>query len=1065
MSFAAETSPTGLKTEYAVRPLGLDEPRPRLSWLAPAAAQSAYQLRVAASPDALTRGEGLVWDSGQVAGSDNLQIEYGGPSLAARTRYWWQVRTWDAAGAPSEWSTPEWWEMGLLSPGDWQASWIGGRQTTDHDWSDFDLKTELTLTAAPFNLLFRARPVGKTYGEAYVWTFTVEDGRPVLIEQIRRYPGGSSSNTTLTVIKRVPLPQAAGRRIVTISAKGAQITTALDGKVVDVLQDATHSQGTIGFSARAADAAVVHAVEVKAAGRPTFSTAFSKHDNPFTGGRTGPQGLSVSGGVNVDVVLPMDSPAPLLRKTFRVKSKPLAQARLYAAAGGFPKLSLNGAAVGPSAVANGFTDYDKRALYSTYDVTADVAPGENVLAAELGRGWYGLVDPNEWYFHQAPWHGAPVLKAQLEIVYADGERQVIVSDEAWRVSEGPTLSDSIHRGERYDARRAPDGWRRAGFSARRWTPAIRADSPKGALVAANLEPIAPTADVTPVTLKEVKPGVWVFDFGRIFAGWTQLKVSGPAGSTISLLHSERIGADGQAVPAAGLIDAQLQTDRYTLAGHGTETWEPSFGYKGFRYVQVEGFPGAPTLATLTGRQVHSAVARTGRFKASLPLLEQIDAAAGASILNNMHGMQTDTPTLEKNGWTGDAQVSAGAAARNFDVARVWTKWLADFRDAQSPKGEMPEIVPTTPDYGYENTPGWSVIWGPTTPRDAATFILPWEMHQTYGDRRILERMYDTQKRLVDYTATYFTAPDYAYDKGLSEWSPPGAPDYVNQRGGGTGAVTTAYFYLEVDHLARSAALLGHDADAKRYRALAEDVRAAYNRRYWDAARGLYRTLDAKGVPNAYAQVQNVLPLAFGMVPPGAEQGVADHLAADVKANGLQTGVYATRYLLFLLGDHGYADLAYDLVSSTKEPSWGWWIANGHSTMFETWSLNSRSRDHHYFASVSDWLHQGLAGLRPGAPGYSTVLIRPAAPRGLEHAAASMETPRGLAASSWRREGSTLRLEAVIPNAARGEVWLPLGAGEVRAPSGAELLRREPGYAVYGVGPGAFTFESTGWAKE
>lgn len=1057
-SFAA--SPTGLKVEYAVRPLGLDEARPRLSWLAPAKTEGDYQIQVAASPEALTRGEALIWDSGRLQGGDTGQIEYAGPAPSARTRYWWRVRSWDAQGTASDWSAPDWWEMGLLAPDDWQGRWIGGRQDPDHDWSDFTLKTDLTLTAAPFNLLFRARPVGKTYGEAYVWTFTTEEGRPVLIQQVRRYPGGSSSQTTTKIIKRTPLATGAGRRSIAITAKGEQITTAIDGKVVDVLSDATHAHGTVGFSARAADAASVHSVEVAAKGHATFRTAFALNDNPFTGGRVSAQGLTVL--PNIDVVLPIDSPAPLLRRAFKAKDKPVARARLYAAAGGFPKLSLNGQAVGASAIADGFTDYGKRTLYRAYDVTAALRPGENVIAAELGRGWYGLTDPNEWYFHQAPWHGAPVLKAQLEILYADGEQQVIATDADWRAADGPTLSDSIHRGERHDARVEPAGWRLPGFDARHWKPATVARGPAGALVAANLEPIAPVEEVRPISLREVKPGVWIYDFGRIFAGWTRLSVSGPAGSAVSLVHSERTGEDGQVNPASGLIDAQLQTDRYILAGRGQESWEPSFGYKGFRYVQVEGFPGIPTLESLSGRVVHSAVPRTGRFTSSLPLLEKIDAAARASILNNMHGMQTDTPTLEKNGWTGDAQASAGAAARNFDVSRVWTKWLADFRDAQSPKGEIPEIVPTTPDYGYEDTPGWNAIWGPTTPWDAATFILPWEMRQTYGDTRILARMYETQKRLVDYTATYFKAPQYLHEKGLSEWSPPGASDYVNARGGGVGAVTTAYFYLEVDHLARGAELLGKSADAARYRALADDVRAAYNRRYWDAERGLYRTLDAKGQANAYAQVQNVLPLAFGMVPAGAEQRVADHLAADVDARGLQTGVFSTRYLLFLLGDYGYPDLAFRLVLNTKEPSWGWWIENGHSTMFETWSLSSRSRDHHYFGSVSDWLHQGLAGLRPGAPGYATVLVRPAVPRGLDQAAASMETPRGTAKAGWRREGANLRLEATIPNAARGEIWVPLGAGEVRAPPGAQLIRREAGHAIYAVGAGAFVFETIGW---
>jgi alpha-L-rhamnosidase len=241
-----------------------------------------------------------------------------------------------------------------------------------------------------------------------------------------------------------------------------------------------------------------------------------------------------------------------------------------------------------------------------------------------------------------------------------------------------------------------------------------------------------------------------------------------------MIGSERLDGDGSVIPASGLIDAQLQTDRYTLAGKGIERWEPSFGYRGFRYVQVEGLAGTPPELTRCARIVHSNVARTGSFASADPLLGKIDAAAIATILNNLHGFQTDTPTYEKNGWTGDAQASAGAAARSLDVARVWTKWLADFRDAQAPSGELPEIVPATPYYGYDKTPGWNLIWGPTTPWDVAALILPWELYSSFGDTRVLAQNHDMQRRLVDYTATFIKAPDFRRAAGLSEWAPPAA---------------------------------------------------------------------------------------------------------------------------------------------------------------------------------------------------------------------------------------------------------------------------------------------------
>lgn len=1057
----ADPAPSRLTVDYAGAALGIDDPAPRLGWQPVARRQVAYRIRVARSADALEADQ-LVWDSGRIASAANAQIPYAGPALAARSRYWWQVKTWDADGHESGWSRPAWWEMGLLAPADWSALWIAGPARRDNDWNDVRFTSDLTLTGTSIDLLFRARAAGKTYGEAYVWTLAEEKTGAVLIARVRHYPGGSSSGVKLTELKRVPLAGITLKGVrhrITITARGTSIATAIDGKQVDLTTDAAQTHGTIGFSSRDANAAKIHAVEVTGTGSPAFATRFAANDNPFVGGTVEADGLAVAAGVpNIDIVLPVESPAPLVRKDFTLPAKPIAAARLYVAGAGWPRLHLNGGTIGASAMASGFTAYDKRVLYQTYDVTDRVRAGRNALGAELGRGWYGLTDPNEWYFNEAPWHGEPALKAQLEVTFADGSRQTIATDASWRTISGPTRNDSLHRGERYDARLLPAGWDTPGFAGKGWGAAQRVAGPTGVLQAANVEPIAPVAEVRPVSLKEVKPGVWVYDFGRIFAGWSALDVSGPRGATVSLVASERIGDDGMVVPASGLIDAQLQTDRYTLAGKGREHWEPSFGYRGFRYVELRGFPGTPTLATLTGKVAHSAVATVGSFTSANPLLNQIDQAAIATILNNMHGYQTDTPTYEKNGWTGDAQASAGAAVRSLDVARVWTKWLTDFPDAQAASGELPEIVPTTPFYGYEGTPGWSFVWGPSTPWDVAAMILPWELYQTQGDTRILARMHEMQKRLVDYTATVFKAPDYRHNAGLSEWSAPGPLDIFATNNGGIDAITVAYFFHEADLLAKSSAVIGNTADATRYAALAADIRRAYNARYWDGANGWYRTRDDKGAAKAPTQSQNILPLAFGMTPDGMEQKVADTIARDVAARGLRAGVYGTRYLLDVLSDYGHADLAYRVATRTDEPSWGYWLKNGHHTMLEAWTLKARSLDHHYFASIADWMRQRLAGLRPGAPGYRSVVIRPEIPRGLAAAAATMATPQGEARAAWQVDSGRLRLTATIPLNATGEIWVPTAFGAVGSvPEGATLLRTTDAATVYATGPGTFTF--------
>ena len=1051
MAMSAPAAPRDLKVEYAVEPLGLDVPAPRLMWTTPLGRQSAYEVRVAA------KGRGQVWDSGRQASAALPQAIYAGPSLQSRQRYLWRVRTWDAAGRASSWSAPSWWEMGLLGRREWTGQWIGGRTSVDHDWSDLTLKVDFTLSGKSLNVLFRARPIGKTYGEAYVWRIEVAGGKAVLLEQVRHYPGGQSSATVTTTLRKIDLQGFAGmaahRHELTISARGSSIETSIDGAPVDALTDAGQTSGTIGFSSSEPDAAVIHAVSVTSSDAPETRIGFGNGDNPFSGGRVTAEGLAVaSATLNKDIVLPIGAPAPLLRRAFDAGHGPIERARLYVAGAGWPRLSLNGAAIGASALASGFTDYGKRVLTRTYDVTGLIRPGRNALAAELGRGWYGLVEPNEWYFHQAPWHGPPALLAQLEIEHRDGTRQVIATDDAWKAIDGPTLHDSLHAGERYDARRDPTGWREATFDDTAWPAAVARAGPAGDLVDANLEPIRPLDRVEPVSMKFIAPGVYVFDFGRIFAGRLNLTVSGPVGRTVSMVQGEKLNPDGSVLAFNRLVDSEMQTDRYTLAGGGVEHWAPSFSYKGFRYVQVEGFPGVPTLASLTGERIHSDVASIGSFESSDPLLNAIHAAARATLLNNMDGYQTDTPTYEKNGWTGDAQASAQAAILNFDVARVWTKWLADFRDAQSAKGEIPEIVPSTPLYGYEATPGWQMLWGPTPAWDAATFVLPQALYEQYGDTRVLADMYETQKRLVDYTATFITAPDYRYDRGLGEY---GSPVYD----GGIDATSSAYFYMMVDQLARNADVLGKSADAARYHALAAEVLAAYNRKYWDANHDIYRTLDAGGRSKPYAETQNVLPLAFGMVPAGHEQAVAANVAEDLKTRAYRpgVGVYAARYLLRVLSDHGFADVAYRTATQTAEPGWGWWIRNGLSTLPEGWSLTSRSYDHHYFGSISAWFYEGLAGITPASPGYSAIVIKPVTPAGLDHVRASIRTVRGLVASDWRRTRRGVVQTVTIPGDASAEVWSLCPRSAVRASEGAVFEREQAGRAVFLAQPGHSRF--------
>ncbi|HEV2597846.1 family 78 glycoside hydrolase catalytic domain [Sphingopyxis sp.] len=1061
---------------------------PRFSWLLPSSVnrQTHYRIQVATSPAALREGR-LVWDSGTVASSGQSGIVYAGPALQARETYYWRVLVTDSSGR-SLWSASSPWEMSLLVDTDWQARWISAASPIEHDWSDAKTEWNFTWYGLPVDFLFRASPEGKTFGEAYVWRLSETRGQAMLTALSRNYEPSGTPLVKERVIKQIRLPlsvaEARARPLsLAVEARGTRIITRLDGRVVDELRDDDHVRGTAGifqteprpgFTSPVSppDAMLLHSIEVTPAGGAATTADFARNNNPLSGGTVTDGGLLPGNAKGIDIVFPLAAPAPLLRKSF-LSEDDVVSARLYVAAGGFPRILLNGHGVGEP-IADGFTAYDRRVLYRSYDVTQLVRRGENAIGVEMGRGWYDLAEPNEWYWHAPPWRARPALKLQLELTLRDGRRQTIASDDSWTWMPGPTLHDSIYAGERFDARRASLAWARAGDVDGDWRPVRIVGGPAGRLDAAKQQPIAVTETLRARKITEVSPGVWVFDFGRVFAGRVRVHASGPAGQTLSLTKHEKLRPDGSVWSTSSHVDAQLQVDRYIFAGRGVEEWAPQFGYGGFRYVELRGFTGTPTVDTLVGEVMHSDVASLGEFESSEPLVNAIHRAARVTILNNMHGFQTDTPTFEKNGWTGDAQASALAAALNFEVAPVWTKWLADFRDAQAPSGEIPEIVPATPSYGYEGTPGWSMVNGPTPAWDAAALIVPDDLYTLTGDRRVLADMYDTQRRLVDYTLGWFTPDEYRYKSPtnvlLGEYAMPAsaAPDAdaaalrlangLDAPATEVDAVSTAYLYWMVDRLSRNAKLLGKAEDAERYAAKARQIRAAFNRAFWDGRRGFYHMAARTDEKQRFLQYLNVLPVVFGLVPDDEAAGVVAKVNEDIVAHDYHlssTGAFSGRYLLTLLSDFGHGDTAWRLVTQTSAPSWGYWISNDIPTMLETWELTSRSYDHHYWGSVSSWFYQGLAGIRPAAPGYDRIVIKPFVPRDLGDVSATLQTVKGGVTSKWRQRDGRLELTVIIPGNSSAEIWCP---GQVaQAPRAARPLRNETGYMVYSVPPGHHRF--------
>ncbi|MCO1581921.1 glycoside hydrolase family 78 protein [Crossiella sp. SN42] len=701
-----------------------------------------------------------------------------------------------------------------------------------------------------------------------------------------------------------------------------------------------------------------------------------------------------------------EQPAPLLRKEFTL-SKPVSRARLYVSGLAYHETEINGSRVGDRVLDPGFTDYDITVLYAVHDVTGQVRTGRNAIGVTLGRGFYGMKTPNTWQWERPSWHDEPKLLAQLEIDHPDGTRTTIASDESWRMTSGPTLVNCLYLGETYDARRAPRDWTKPGFDDSAWQRTPIRPAPRGTLKAQEHEPIRVIESVIPVTITRPRPGVFVADMGRTMSGWTRLSVRASAGTVVRLKHGETLNSDGTVRMVNGHVAGNRdQVDEYVCAGGGEETWEPRFSYKGFRYVEVTGLAAAPRLQ---GRVVHSDVPSVSTFRCSEPLFERYDAAMRRTVLNNLHGIPTDTPTYEKNGWTGDVQVGAPSMLAEFGMAKFFTKWVDDLADSQNSVGQLPVIVPSG-GWGYRElapAPEWTTVY---------PFLLR-EMYRVYGDDRLAAQHWPVLTRYLDWEIGRLR--DGLAVTELGDWVPPGSDGLPPED---TRLTATAYLYRALVHAAELGEVIGKPVP--RYRQVAASLLSAFNRTFLDRG-GYYRTAKDPG----YRQTSNAVPLAFGMVPSGSVRAVADRLAAEVRSNGnhVNVGCLGASVLLKALTDNGHADVAHAVATERTYPSWGHWFNNGADTMWEKWDTGTRSRNHYFKGTVVQWLYEHVAGLRPGDAGYRTFTVRPDATR-VSWARLEFMSVRGPISVAWEKVDGVLRLTVEVPVGSTAEVHVPAKAG-------------------------------------
>jgi alpha-L-rhamnosidase len=756
------------------------------------------------------------------------------------------------------------------------------------------------------------------------------------------------------------------------------------------------------------------------------------------------------------------SPAPFLRREFTAV-KPVAKARLYATAIGLYECWLNGARVGEDVLTPGWTDYHMRIQYQVYDVTSLIQPGENVIGAILGDGW--AVGHIAWVGRQR-YADRPQFLAQLEITFADGSRQVIATDGDWLVSTGPILESDLLMGESYDARRELTGWDTPGYDATQWCPAVTFSDNGAALVATNGPAVRRQEELRPAVIRyhpDFANPRWVVDFGQNLVGRVRLKVSGPAGTTVSIRHSEALNPDGT-IYTANLRTAR-NTDFYTLKGGGEEVYEPRFAFHGFRYVELGGFPGAPAQDTITAIVIHSDMPVRGSFECSDPLINRLQKNIVWSQKGNFIDVPTDCPQRdERLGWTGDAQVFISTAAFNMDVAGFFGKWMQDLEDAQNPTGSYPAIAPN---------PGvWPIAEGGPAWADAG-IIIPWTIYRHYGDTRILERHYDSMRRFVDFLTETSRGnlrcyPDYEGWQGFGDWL---ALDGSNTRQGATSKelIGTAFYAYSTRLMAEIAGLLGKTGDAERFARLSNDIRGAFFEKF----------VNSDGTIIGGTQTAYVLALHFDLLPEHLRPSAAAEIVRDIRRRDghLSTGFVGTPYINWVLSEMGYIDVAYELLKQTTWPSWLYSITQEATTIWERWdgwthdkgfqdpAMNSFN--HYAYGAIGSWLYATVAGidLDPERPGYKHIIMRPRPGGSLTSAAAELETPYGTIRSAWTLKDGSLDWRICVPASTTATVFVPLsGSSEVW--EGDELaesadrvsrLSHDKNIAAFEIGSGDYHF--------
>jgi alpha-L-rhamnosidase len=1008
-----------LTCEHLSNPIGIGDQQPRLSWKLRSdrsgEVQTAWEIRAASSLAGLKNGSPGLWNSAKVNSDQSVLVPWAGQPLASRSRVFWQVRVWDKDGHPTAWSDAAWFELGLLNAtNEWKGRWITANLPR------YNIEQNALAKASWIN-------AGSTAGQAAAIRLAVELPTNAVIRRafmdvaadglITNYVNGHATHpgfTSLTAPLHVEIDGqlTPGNNLIAISSAAVRGGTRRD-------------RGRAGRNAIAAHGLI----ELADGRRLEFNTDGSWKASMAPRGDWFAHDFNDSGWPAATVVAPFSEqlskyyditvgPGRYLRKRFAATG-PIARARLYATALGVYEASLNGRRVSDDLLAPGWTDYTKRVMVQTYDVTKLIHPGENALGAVLGDGWYA---------GRLGWMGAaqygqrPAFDAQLEITYADGTTCVIATDETWQAGPGAIIGSDEQWGEIIDAQKAVQDWNQPAFDDSAWSRAV-VEEHAVALVPQLGPPVRALMELAPRKITR-HGAAWLADFGQNLVGHVRLLAGGPAGLTVTVRHAEMINSDGS-LYTENLRTAQA-TDKFTLAGNGRETFEPHFTFHGFRYVEITGYPGQLNAEDLRAIVVGSDMPPTGTFESSNPDLNRLYQNIVWSQRGNFLSVPTDCPQRdERLGWMGDAQVFAPTAACLADVAAFFAKWLVDVDDGQGTNGDFADVAPRV----SRPQPAMPV-WG-----DAGV-IIPWVMYEKYGDQEFLADNYPFMARWVDFSARR------SHNLILSG----GVGDHLAPTRTPTEVVDTAYLANSAHLVARAAALLGKTDDAAKYNQIFHDVTDAFNQAF----------VSTNGTIQGDTQTGYILALKFDLLPENLRAAAARRLADNVVQHGHLTGGFVGNGLICpVLTEIGRSDLAWQLVLTNTCPSWLFSVKNGATTIWERWDgwtpeqgfqdSSMNSFNHYSLGSIGSWLYSGAAGIQPddASPGCKHFFLAPQFTSRLAHAQVTFDSPYGTIASGWRVGKNQCRYDVTIPPNSSATLVLPLPPDKIRESGRALPLPDDP----------------------